>query len=67
MALWPRHSWLVLVAADTNGKGFTVTVITSVLELTQPAVLVPLTEYVAVVVGEKATPSVTVPAGAVHV
>ena len=42
-------------AAVTVGRAFTVTVTKATLVLVQPAVLVPTTEYVAVVVGLNAT------------
>ena len=49
------------------GNGLTVTVRAATLVLVQPAVLVPVTVYEAVLVGEKATALVAVPAEADHV
>ena len=43
----------------TTGNGFTVTILVAVL--LQPLLLVPVTVYVAVTVGENATPLVTPP------
>ena len=39
------QTWLVLPEADTSGNGCTVSVTAGELELTQPAVLVPVTVY----------------------
>ena len=55
----PLHITVLLAVEPTVGKGFTVIVLTAVF--VQPFTAVPVTVYVAVVVGEKATPFNTPP------
>jgi hypothetical protein len=58
----PLHITELVALAVITGNGFTVTLTNALFVLVHPVtVLVPVTEYEFVVVGEKATPFTTVP------